>query len=144
MNKHFQNLIVTAVAFLFVVNTHAQKPQAFNGLESNLSNLYRLSNAQTRSISPENFKGEKGKGGMATTGTGAGPSRELGQGWKVSTRIPNSYLSLRTRTSTVGDSSTRMRFGVKCWEVSRSTRRISQVSSSCGSWKRGRSTRATS
>ena len=87
MNKHFQNLIVTAVAFLFVVNTHAQKPQPFNGLESNLSNLYRLSNAQSRSISPENFKGEKGKGGMATTGTGAGPSRELGQGWKVSPSV---------------------------------------------------------
>lgn len=31
----------------------------------NMGNLYRLSNAKTRSISPENFTGEKGKGGMA-------------------------------------------------------------------------------
>ena len=31
----------------------------------NMGNLYRLSNAKTRSISPENFTGEKGKGGQA-------------------------------------------------------------------------------
>ena len=37
----------------------------FNGLDMNMGNIYRLSNAQTRSISPENFTGEKGKGGMA-------------------------------------------------------------------------------
>jgi len=39
--------------------------QNFNGLDMNMGNLYRLSNAKTRSISPENFTGEKGKGGMA-------------------------------------------------------------------------------
>ena len=38
---------------------------SFSGLGSNLSNLYRLSDARTRSISPENYTGEKGKGGMA-------------------------------------------------------------------------------
>ncbi len=61
--------------------------QKFNGIESNLSNIFKLSDAKTRSISPENFNGEKGKGGMATTGTGAGPSRDLGQGWKVSPSV---------------------------------------------------------
>lgn len=30
-----------------------------------MGNLSRLSNAQSRSISPENFTGEKGKGAMA-------------------------------------------------------------------------------
>ncbi|HTD93039.1 MAG TPA: hypothetical protein VK644_04480, partial [Chitinophagaceae bacterium] len=35
----------------------------------------------------ENFNGEKGKGGMATKGTGEGASRELGQGWKVSPSV---------------------------------------------------------
>ena len=59
----------------------------FNGLDVNLGNLYRLSDAQTRSISPENFHGEKGKGGMATTGTGAEGSRVLGQKWKVSPSV---------------------------------------------------------
>lgn len=59
----------------------------FNGLGMSLSNLFRLSNAETRSISPENFTGEKGKGGMATTGTGAHAARELGQGWKVSPSV---------------------------------------------------------
>lgn len=61
--------------------------QQFNGIDVNLGNLYRLSNAKTRSISPENFTGEKGKGGMATTGTGASASRDLGQGWKVSPSV---------------------------------------------------------
>ena len=36
----------------------------FNGLGINMGNLYRLSDAKTRSISPENYSGEKGKGGM--------------------------------------------------------------------------------
>ena len=60
---------------------------SFNGLGLHLGNLSRLSDAQTRSISPENFTGEKGKGGMATEGTGAGCARELGQGWKISPSI---------------------------------------------------------
>lgn len=55
----------------------------------NLGNLYRLSNARTRSISPENFSGEKGKGGMATLeqGNARGAARDLGQGWKVNPYI---------------------------------------------------------
>ena len=61
--------------------------QKFNGIESGLSNLYRLSDAKSRSISPENFTGEKGKGGMATEGTGSTASRDLGQGWKVSPSV---------------------------------------------------------
>ena len=64
----------------------AQK-STFNGLNMNLGNLSRLSHAKTRSISPENFTGEKGKGGMATEGTGTNAARDLGQGWKVSPSI---------------------------------------------------------
>ena len=63
----------------------AQTP--FNGVGSNMSNLYQLSNARTRSISPENFDGAKGGGGKATSGTGSGASRELGVGWKVSPSV---------------------------------------------------------
>lgn len=59
----------------------------FNGLNMNLGNLSLLSNAETRSISAENFTGEKGKGGMATEGTGAYAGRLLGQGWKISPSI---------------------------------------------------------
>jgi hypothetical protein len=59
----------------------------FNGLGMHLGNLSRLSSAQTRSISAENFSGSKGQGGMATKGTGAIPARELGQGWKISPSI---------------------------------------------------------
>jgi Protein of unknown function (DUF2961) len=69
----------------------------FNGLGTHLGNISRLSNAKTRSISPENFTGEKGKGGMATEGTGAEASRALGQGWKVSPSVriaPKSTFTL--------------------------------------------------
>jgi D-arabinan exo alpha-(1,3)/(1,5)-arabinofuranosidase (non-reducing end) len=60
---------------------------AYDGLDNHLSNLYRLSDAMTLSISPENPTGEKGKGGMATEGTGADAARDLGQGWKVSPSV---------------------------------------------------------
>lgn len=60
---------------------------SFNGLGMNLGTLSRLSNARSRSISPENFTGEKGKGGMATEGTGAECARDLGVGWKISPSI---------------------------------------------------------
>jgi hypothetical protein len=59
----------------------------FNGLGMHLGALARLSRARTRSISPENFTGEKGKGGMATDGTGAACARDLGVGWKISPSV---------------------------------------------------------
>lgn len=59
----------------------------FNGLGMNMGNLSRLSPAKTRSISPENFTGAKGQGGMATDGTGASCARDLGQGWKISPSV---------------------------------------------------------
>ena len=59
----------------------------FNGLGMNLGSLPQLSRAKTRSISAENPKGKKGKGGMATEGTGAACARDLGRGWKVSPSV---------------------------------------------------------
>ena len=52
-----------------------------------MENLFMLSDFKTRSISAENFTGEKGKGAMATEGRGADAARELGIGWKVSPSI---------------------------------------------------------
>ena len=60
---------------------------AFNGLGLNLGNLSRLSAAQTRSLSAENFTGAKGAGGQATEGTGAHCARDLGRGWKISPSV---------------------------------------------------------
>lgn len=64
----------------------------FNGLDMNMGNIARLSNAKTRSISPENFTGEKGKGGMCKLEDGSAKfaARELGTGWKV-----NPYIVLQ-------------------------------------------------
>jgi hypothetical protein len=67
----------------------------FNGLDMNMGNLSRLSNAQTRSISPENFTGDRSKGGMAKLEDKDKPNqanahnaaRDLGQGWKVNPYI---------------------------------------------------------
>ncbi|MBN2449288.1 MAG: DUF2961 domain-containing protein [Lentisphaeria bacterium] len=60
---------------------------AFDGLGMTMGTLSRLSGALSRSISPENFSGEKGRAGMATEGTGAHCARELGQGWKISPSV---------------------------------------------------------
>src|SRR5437867_6739225 len=57
---------------------------AAGGLDPGLGNLFRTSKAKSRSISPENFTGEKGKAGMSTNGPARGAARDLGQGWKVS------------------------------------------------------------
>src|ERR1700677_2243050 len=64
-----------------------QSMSEFSGLGLNLGNLSRLSTAKSRSISPENFTGEKGKGGMSVDGPAANAARGLGQGWKVSPYI---------------------------------------------------------
>ena len=65
----------------------AAEARSFSGLTSGVGDLYRLSRARTRSISPENFTGAKGGGGQATEGTGARAARDLGKGWKVSPSV---------------------------------------------------------
>src|ERR1700684_1742548 len=55
----------------------------FNGLGMHMGNLAILSNAESRSISPENPTGEKGKGAMATPDPAKSPPQKHGRGWKV-------------------------------------------------------------
>jgi len=55
----------------------------YNGLGSDLSNLFLLSDAKSRSVTAENMTGEKGKGGMAEPQKGHA-SEHLGIGWKAS------------------------------------------------------------
>jgi hypothetical protein len=55
---------------------------SFDGLGTHLGNLSRLSNAETRSISPENPTGGKGEGAKATP-SGNHHAIALGRGWKV-------------------------------------------------------------
>ena len=52
-----------------------------------LSSIFRISKAKSRSVSPENFSGEKGRGGMAIEGTGKNAARDLGHGWKISPSV---------------------------------------------------------
>ncbi len=90
--------IFTFLSFFLFTYAFAQNRDKFNGLDMNMGNLSRLSDAKTRSISPENFTGAKGKGGMADPVKDKGkrnvanssiPASELGQGWKV-----NPYVNI--------------------------------------------------
>ncbi len=87
MVTRFQAMAAGLALALVMLGAGIGQGAEFNGLNMNMGNLYRLSDAKTRSISPENFTGEKGKGGMATEGTGKNAARDLGQGWKVSPSI---------------------------------------------------------
>lgn len=64
----------------------------FNGITGGLNDLFKISDAESRSISPENLTGEKGKGGMAKIGEGSASHQagHLGQGWKV-----NPYINIK-------------------------------------------------
>jgi hypothetical protein len=79
-----KKILLVLISFL-LMDTLSAQTKKFDGLDMNIGNLYRLSDAKTRSISPENLTGEKGKGGMATlqNGTAKHNAAELGQGWKV-------------------------------------------------------------
>src|ERR1700761_6263275 len=80
-------IVISALA----ISAFAQKAGNFNGIGMSLGNLQKLSTAQTRSISPENYNGGKGEGGMAVLSDSlmrnkaiaAHQARELGQGWKL-------------------------------------------------------------
>lgn len=85
-------ILTFALLALLVQVAIAQRTTGFDGLDMNMGNLSRLSNAQTRSISPENFTGERSKGAMAdpvaqkgqrNVANAASEARDLGQGWKV-------------------------------------------------------------
>ncbi|MGZ5515668.1 MAG: glycoside hydrolase family 172 protein [Candidatus Aminicenantales bacterium] len=84
--KHarFVKIGLALLALAVTLPAAAQNEKKFDGLGLGLGNLSRLSKAQTRSISPENFTGEKGKAGMSTDGPAAKAARDLGQGWKIS------------------------------------------------------------
>ena len=86
MEQRLRWLGVAVAASVLSVSLQAQKPAA-DPAGGGVGDLSRLTHAKSRSISPENFTGEKGKGGMATTGTGERAARDLGQGWKVSPSV---------------------------------------------------------
>ncbi|MDR2676241.1 MAG: DUF2961 domain-containing protein [Opitutaceae bacterium] len=87
--KHLASL--SALAFAL-----AAPAPAFDGLFVGLENIHRLSDAQTRSVSPENFTGEKGGGAKADPVADAGKpnaansaavARPFGAGWKVNPKV---------------------------------------------------------
>jgi hypothetical protein len=77
-------LAVLSLGIFAAAAAQSEKGKGFDGLGLGLGNLSRLSKAQTRSVSPENFTGEKGKAAMSTDGPAMNAARDLGQGWKVS------------------------------------------------------------
>jgi len=106
-NKFFTFAFVLSLC----LGVSAQNP-TFDGLGTNLGNLYRTSNAESRSICPENFTGEKGKAAMAVPvklssrdaydkrdkgHSSSWPARDLGQTWKVNPKLyilPNETVTI--------------------------------------------------
>ena len=82
-----RDLCIAGALFSCVSFLSLAQDSAYDGLDNHLSSLYRLSNATSLSISPENPTGEKGKGGTAAEGTGAKAARDLGKGWKISPSV---------------------------------------------------------
>lgn len=94
---------------LLVLFYHVASGQTtFDGLDMNMSTLSRLSDAKTRSLSPENYTGAKGRGGMADPRLDSGKrnvanawwsASDLGKGWKV-----NPFIVVEAgETVTVGE-----------------------------------------
>jgi len=80
-----KKLQIFCFLLILVIGSLSGQNVPFDGIQNNLGNLFLLSDAKSRSISPENFTGEKGRGGMAKLGEGSASdaARDLGQGWKV-------------------------------------------------------------
>lgn len=94
------SICLIGLALVFAAGVSAQdKP--FNGLETNMGNLFRLSKAKSRSISPEHLGGEPGRGGATPldSGTAKDAARDLGTGWKVN---PYVYIEVG-QTLTLAD-----------------------------------------
>jgi hypothetical protein len=90
--------ILSIFMLVLLLQANSQNGGKFNGLDMNMSNLSRLSDAESRSISPENFTGERSKGGMAdpvkdkgkrNVANAAVNAADLGKGWKV-----NPYVNI--------------------------------------------------
>jgi hypothetical protein len=76
----------------FVSCNHSNEQTITTGLQ----NLYLTSNADSRSISPENLTGEKGKGGMISPKEGNAKKASIKHGWKT-----NPYIFIMPGETTV-------------------------------------------
>ena len=76
--------IVSFVLMLFVSCSFDHHEQV---IVPNLNNLYLTSNAETRSISPENLTGEKGQGGKISPEDGNAKRAAQKHGWKTNPYI---------------------------------------------------------
>ena len=72
-----------------------------------MDSISRLSDLESRSICAENPAGEKGKGGMATVGTGENAARDLGRGWKVSPSLNLKAHSVTVLADIAGEGAVR-------------------------------------
>ncbi len=105
-----QRLLNTGLLLLTLsaatAQTDSRRAAPFTGLDMNMGNLYRMSSAKTRSISPENFTGEKGKGGMdepndtrTNHANARSEARDLGRGFKL-----NPFIKIKAgETVTLAD-----------------------------------------
>ena len=96
---------MACLLLLFIGISKLSAQEKYNGIDATLSNIYRLSEAKSRSISPENPTGEKGKGAMATQGTGENAARDLGKGWKINPAVEIKSHTIYTVAEITGSGS---------------------------------------
>ena len=85
MVKRIPVLPTALLGLLMTTSPIFAQERGFGGAGGSLADLMRLSDARTRSISPEHISGEKGRGGTTSLAEGSAgdAARDLGPGWKV-------------------------------------------------------------
>ena len=82
VSNRVTKLCATAVLLMAAACNLQAQTGSYDGLDSSLGNLSRVSNAKSYAITPENLTGAKGQGGRVAEGSAAAAARDLGQGWK--------------------------------------------------------------
>jgi hypothetical protein len=112
----------------------------FNGLGMHMGNLARLSTAQTRSISPENFTGGKGLGGMATEDYFCASYNFENRETKQYQEFTTPHAGLHQVIRPDGVYRSQMRFGMYRWHIADPIRfqQDLRVTIQALGWRRGR------
>ena len=103
----FQNRVKSGILFYRIYKILSTKEDNRMQFISPLSALSHITEGESRSISAENFTGERGCGGMAEHGTGEGSARELGRGWKISPSVAIPPHTVFTLADIAGEGSIR-------------------------------------
>lgn len=104
----------------YIIIRKEKKRRGFD-MHDMFKKMFTISSVKSRSVSPENFSGGKGVGGMAVEGTGKNAARELGRGWKISPSVSIGAHSTFVLCNIKGEGTINhiwMTCGPECWRKS--------------------------